>query len=121
MSKAKAKGTQAENFLVNYLRSRFWPFAERRAQSGRNDTGDVTGTPNLVWEMKSGARLDVPGWLTETEQERARAGAEFGILVIKPKGLGEASVGRWWAILPMDQMTDLLRMAGFGGPRANRV
>lgn len=120
MSKAKAKGTAYENMVVDYLRDTYWPFAERRALAGRNDMGDITGTPNLVWEVKSGSRLAIPEWLAETEAERALAKAEFGILVVKPKGVGAANVGRWWSLLPLYQQTDLLRMAGFGGPRVNR-
>ncbi len=111
---ARAKGTAAETAVVNYLRFQGWPYAERRALSGPNDKGDVTGTPDLVWEVKAGNRLDVPGWLRETEVERVNARASYGILVVKPQGVGLGNVDRWWTVLPFYQTAALLRGAGYG-------
>jgi hypothetical protein len=114
MSASRAKGTAAETAVASYLRFQGWPYAERRALCGSVDRGDITGTPNLVWEVKAGTTLCIPGWLRETEIERVNAGAEYGILVLKPKGVGIGNVDRWWTLLPLYQMTSLLRDANFG-------
>jgi hypothetical protein len=45
----------------------------------------------------------------ETEAERVNAAATFGVLVVKPRGLGVTRVGDWWACLPMNQMNHLLK------------
>ena len=114
MGAARAKGTAAETAVANYLRFQGWPYAERRALSGALDKGDITGTPGLVWEVKAGARLDIPGWLRETETEKINANAAHGILVVKPVGVGLNNVDRWWCVLPFYQMTQVLRDADYG-------
>lgn len=112
MSASKEKGTRAETALAEYLRG-YWPYAERRALCGSVDKGDIAGIPGVVWECKAGERLCIPQWLAETECERVNAGAELGILAVKPKGVGTTNVGRWWAIKPLEHEVLLLRTAGF--------
>lgn len=113
MSAAKAKGTAAENAVVEYLRHSHWPNAERRALSGANDKGDVSGTPGVVWEVKSGSRLAIPEWMAETERERNNAKADYGVLVIKPKGLSPRRSYDWWAVMPLWQQVELMHCAGY--------
>jgi hypothetical protein len=113
-SSVKAKGRNAENGLVTLLQASGWPYAERRRQSGTKDRGDITGIPKVVLEVKSGARIDLPGWLRETEVERVNDRAIYGALVIKLKGMGEARVGEWPVMLPLSQFLRLLREAGYG-------
>ena len=108
MSKAKAKGTAAETMLVRWLQANGFPQAERRALAGNLDKGDIAGIPRCAVEVKSGARLALPEWLRETETERINAGARHGILVVKLRGMGEAKVGDWPAILPISQLIELL-------------
>lgn len=107
-------GTDAERAVVRVLRASGWPHAERRALRGTADAGDITGTPGIVWEVKGGnaARRagdsQVEAWLAETEQERRNAGADIGVLVVQRAGIGPANAHRWWAIVPMRSMHDLL-------------
>ena len=102
-NRSKAIGTAAETAVVRYLRANGWPAAERRALKGVLDEGDITGTPGICWEVKARSRPvsdeQITAWLVETEIERANAGAEIGILVIRRPGFGTANVGRWWAVL----------------------
>lgn len=120
MSANKRKGTAAESALVTFLRGHGWPFAERRALTGAKDRGDVTGTPYIAWEQKSAARICLPEWLRETETERVNAGADYGVLVVKLRGVGAANAGNWAAVMPLRQMTDLLRRAGYGDAPTER-
>ena len=122
MSKAKQKGTAAETALVRFLQGQGFPGAERRALGGGGageDLGDITGIPSLCMEVKNHATYKIPAWIKETEIERQNAKADFGILVVKPNGIGMTSnkVGQWWAIMPMQEMMNLLRDAGYGDPR----
>lgn len=118
MSKAKQKGTAAESALVKFLAGQGFPYAERRALTGANDQGDITGIPGLCMEVKNHSTYKFPAWLKETEIERKNAKADFGILVVKPHGIGMTTdkVGQWWALMPMQAMMDLLREAGYGDP-----
>ena len=122
MSKAKQKGTAAETALVRFLQGQGFPNAERRALGGGGageDLGDITGIPALCMEVKNHATYKIPAWIKETETERQNAKADFGILVVKPNGIGMTpdKVGKWWAIMPMQEMMNLLRDAGYGDPR----
>lgn len=115
MSPSRRKGTSTETAVVNYLRTRWWPYAERRALHGSLDLGDITGTPGICWEVKAGSRLCIPEWLRQTETERVNSKSTLGVLVVKPTGLGVGNVNRWWAIQPLEQATWLIHEAGFGG------
>ena len=122
MSKAKQKGTAAETALVRFLQGQGFPGAERRALGGGGageDLGDITGIPSLCMEVKNHTTYKIPAWIKETEIERQNAKADFGILVVKPNGIGMTpdKVGQWWAIMPMQEMMNLLRDAGYGDPR----
>jgi hypothetical protein len=110
VSKGRDKGTSAERMVVEYLKARFWPHAERRALAGSLDKGDITGTVGLAWEVKAAARLEVPAWLRETETERVNAKADHAVLVIKPTGLGKGSVGRFYALMDAAQFETGLRV-----------
>jgi len=116
MSRAKQKGTAAESALVKFLVGQGFPGAERRALTGSFDQGDITGTPCLAWEVKNHTTYKIPAWIKETEFERVNAKADFGILAIKPNGVGLSNAGQWWAVLPMEAMVRLLREAGYGDP-----
>ena len=102
----KDVGTDTERAVARYLAAHGWPSAEIRRTHGSLDLGDITGTPGLIWEVKGGHQAedasdkDITEWLEETEQERANAHADIGILIWKRKGKGSASVGAWWAALP---------------------
>ncbi|WP_242908704.1 hypothetical protein [Actinomadura terrae] len=111
MSQAKDIGTRAETAVVRYLRTAGWPGAERRALTGALDQGDITGTPGIAWEVKARKRPpsdeQVLAWLVETEVERANAGAEWGVLVVRRPGVGPANAGRWWAYLSVADVAAL--------------
>lgn len=143
MSRSKDLGREAENAVVGFLRKHGFPHAERRAQRGTNDAGDITGCPGLVIEVKGGRAAEgasdglIEDWLAETERERVNAGADLGLLVVKRAGVGSVNAGRWWAIvdgwraeyffdaaftwhfpirLHLADAVDLLRCAGYGNP-----
>lgn len=95
----KAKGRNAENLVVAYL-AKWWPGVERRRLNGIHDRGDIAGVPHTVIEVKSGARLDLPGWLAEAERERVNDEADFAVVVIKPKGVTDPA--RFYAVMPFE-------------------
>jgi len=103
MSRPKAIGTAAETAVVRCLNANGWPHAERRALRGRDDAGDITGTPGICWELKAGDAAHrasdtlIDGWMRDTELERGNAGADLGVLVLRRKGKGDP--GDWWAYM----------------------
>lgn len=117
MSRNRAKGTAAESVVVRWFANHGWPWAERRALTGSKDKGDLTGMPGLVIEVKSAVRIDLPGWLRETTAERNNASADYGVLVVKPKGYGETRIDEWPAVMTLGALTHLLHAAGYGDPK----
>ena len=118
MSKAKQKGTSAESaFVKSPSVLEGFPGVERRALAGVNDMGDVSGMVGLVVEIKNHKTYKFPEWLKETEIERVNAKADYGVLVVKPNGVGLNSVDDWWAVMPVGAMLNLLRDAGYGNPK----
>ena len=114
MSRSKNVGTAAETAVVTYLRNHGFPHAERRALAGTHDLGDITGTPGIVWEIKSiiNGRGAYPSWMRETETERLNAGnADLGILVVKPAGLGDRNIDRWHTVTPLPVLESLLTLS----------
>lgn len=110
-STAKAKGRQTENALVAYLRARWGLPVERRRLMGSADQGDLSGWARVCVEVKSGAALAIPDWLRQTEVERVNAGAEVGVLVIRPKGVTDPA--QWWAVQPVEDWVRLAHTAGY--------
>ena len=112
MSKAKQKGTLAESAVVDYLKQ-FWPAVERRVLSGKNDKGDITGISNIAIEIKNQKSYKIHEWLKETQVEKINAEADFGILLIKPNGVGVSRVQDWWTVIPLSDLVELLQRAGY--------
>lgn len=104
----KAKGRTAENQFVEFLRTRF-PMAERRRLNGVLDRGDVSGVPDSVIEVKSGAKLDLPGWLRELDVEMANDGARFGCVAVKPRGVTDGA--RFYCVMDGERFVELLELA----------
>ena len=111
MSKNKAKGTAFETDIVRFLVDNGFPYAERRALAGTFDLGDITGCPGLVWEAKNHKTLKFSEWLDETETERQNANADYGVLVAKRRGKGDA--GEQYAVMRVADMVRLLKQAGY--------
>ena len=97
----------AETAVADYLRQTF-PAVERRALSGVNDKGDISNVPGCVIEVKNQRSYKIHEWMKETETERLNAGAEIGVLVIKPNGVGVAHTNNWWAVVSLETITRLI-------------
>ena len=100
--------------MVGYL-SRWWPNVERRRLAGVHDRGDITGIPDTVVEVKSGARIDLPAWLAEVAAEMQNDGARYGAVGIKPKGTQNPDEFYW--VMPSAVFVTLLADALQGRER----
>lgn len=99
VNKPKNKGTAGESAVVAYLRTAGFPYAERLALQGGKDRGDITGIPGIVIEVKAVQEYSFNGWLSEARVERDNAGADFGIVVAKPRLVGTTRTGQWFALM----------------------
>ena len=113
MSKSKARGTAWETEIVNTLRSKWWPNAERRTLSGAADKGDINLHPDVVIEAKDHGTLRFSQWISEAETERVNAGASIGVVWAKRRG--KASAGDAYVVMTGEQFIELLKRSGLGG------
>lgn len=107
---SRRKGAEAERALVAWLREHGHPYAERRG--GGFGGSDVVGTPGLTFECKSQAGTSLGAWVDQTQEARAAAGDTYGVLAVKRKGTTD--VGRWFGVMPLEQLAALLVEAGYG-------
>ena len=113
----KQKGTSAESAFVKDPKVlEHFPHIERRTLSGKYDQGDISGAVGLCFEIKNHKSYKFPEWLRETATEKINAKADFGILVVKPNGVGLSNVGEWFFVMKVSDGLDLLREAGYGSP-----
>lgn len=86
MSKSKQKGTSFETSLLPCLRE-YYPGAERRALSGKNDKGDfILPGASYALEAKNHRQFNLSAWLKEAEEEAENLGVPFGVVVHKRRG-----------------------------------
>ena len=112
MSRERAKGTRWENAVVEYLRTRGWPHAERRSLAGKNDRGDIAGVIGVVIEAKDHARHEIGAWLDEAKREAANDHADLGVAWFHRRG--KSSAGDGYVLMDGASFTWLLRSAGYG-------
>lgn len=92
-NRAKARGTNWEVRVRDYLRANGFPQAERLPSEGRGDRGDVAGVP-FVLECKAVKREDLAEAMKEARKEAENAGKP-GYAVVRPnrgKPVAEAFV-----------------------------
>jgi hypothetical protein len=87
---AKQAGARFERVIADYLAAHVSEFIDRRVKTGARDKGDIAGVRHmgqrLVLELKDHARLDLAGWITETDVERGNDDALAGFVIHKRRG-----------------------------------
>lgn len=111
MSRSRAKGTDWERAIIEYLKTRGWPNAERRALAGNLDRGDVAGVIGVVIEAKNAARVELASWLDEANEEARNAKVYLGVVWFHRKGKG--SPGQGYVLMDGHTFTKLLTEAGY--------
>ena len=111
----KHRGYRSQKVVAERFR-RIFPNAEPTG-AGRSGA-DVLATPGV--DIEVAARRGFPV-VEKMKQIAARAksnhtdnGPLLGIVVLRPDGMGETTVGDWPAIVRLDDLIDLLKEAGYG-------
>ncbi len=111
MSASKKRGTAWATAVVRYLQECGWPYAERRAERGRKDAGDIAGIAGIAIECKNAARVCLAEWLDEALVERDNANARHGVVWFKRRGHSSPRDG--FVLMDGDTFTSLLTEAGY--------
>lgn len=104
----KAKGSQWERDVVNYL-SDWFPAVERRFGAGaQDDKGDLMGIPYTVIECKNHKTFNLPAWMDRLKEQMENANAFRGVVIIKRRNKPTADA---YAVMPLTQFAELLKEA----------
>lgn len=109
---AKAAGARFERELADYLRDRLGdPSIDRLVKTGTRDRGDIGNVRDshgrlIAIEAKNTARMDLPAWTREAQQEAHNYGAHAGLVVHKRHGVSDP--GQQWVTLTLDTLINLL-------------
>jgi hypothetical protein len=107
----KARGMKTQALVAQWLAARGFPYATD-AGPGRSGR-DVLNTVGLAIEVKARADLALPSWL---RQAAKTAGGDIPVVIHRPNGFGEASMGIWPVTMCLEDWTRLVRAAGYGDP-----
>lgn len=110
----KRKGDAWERAVAKALQSHGYPHAERTRAGWDDDRGDINAAPGLVFQCKDQASKRWSTWLEELDEQIGNAKADHGVLIVKQKGVPDASQAL--AVMTLAQWTRLARQAGYGDP-----
>jgi hypothetical protein len=107
------KGATFERKIADHLGRVFDdPDIDRQIKTGSADKGDIRGLKmhgqKVVVECKNTTRLNLAGWVKETEIERGNADALAGIVVHKRSGHGDKKLGGTYVTMTLDDLVALL-------------
>ena len=109
MPTRKQRGYDSQRLVAGYLQSNGFPFAESTG-AGRSGT-DITGCPGIDIEVKARRGLNLLSIIKQLDEREAGL---VGVGVIRPDGMGPATVGSWPTVMTLAQQVRLLRLAGYG-------
>ena len=105
----RRRGMRTQKVVAEWFAQHGWPFAESTGASRQG--ADVTGTPDIAVEVKARRDLSPMAWVRQAE---AGADGRVPFVVFRPDGMGETTVHEWPCLIRLDQLTTLLRQAGYG-------
>ena len=108
----KHRGYRSQRVVAERFAANGFPHAEP-VGAGRAGT-DILGLVGIDVEVKARRGLNITALMKQLN-ERAQDGV-LGIGVIRPDGMGEASIGMWPVVRCLDDAIALLRAAGYGTP-----
>lgn len=108
---AKAAGSRFEREIADCLAQHVDDRIDRRVKTGSKDRGDIGGVrlhgQRIVLECKNTARINLAGWMAETDDERGNDDALAGLIVHKRHGKGDPL--DQWVTLTVRELVAILR------------
>lgn len=108
---AKAAGSRFEREIADTLATHVDDRIDRRVKTGAKDRGDIGGVrlhgQRIVLECKNTSRINLAGWMAETEGERGNDDALAGLIVHKRHGRGDPL--DQWVTLTVRELIAILR------------
>jgi hypothetical protein len=111
----QARGRKTAKILAAYWR-RWWPHAT--ALEGSSPGVDIMHMDGLAPEVKATSGVPL---LAALRQAHANAGDRLAFVVWRPDGYGIARTPDWVMAFTVEDGTDLLLRAGYGGPPTDQM
>ena len=106
----KNKGSAYERLIKDYLDS--VGFSVDRTRAGwSDDRGDIHGISGFTIECKNHKSLNIPGWVSELQNECRNAGTTLGAVIHKRRG--SMNGAEQYATMPLWMLVQLLKEAGY--------
>mgnify|MGYP004453944351 FL=1 len=102
----KAKGRDAENLVVEFLKDQGLRAACRVRGMGIRDRGDIGGIPGWMIEVKNEAKRSDSLYMAEVERQVENSQEPFGCCIIKRRGTRD--VGEWYAEMPVWMLAKII-------------
>lgn len=112
----KQRGDRAEMSARDWYKTHGFPWAARTRAGYTRDAGDLHLCPGAITQVKNCRVLRWNEWFTQLTEQRLEAKADVAWLTVKRPGMGDTRVGQWLAVMTVDDLTALLRAAGYGDP-----
>ena len=108
---AKAAGARFERIVSDYLRDNLDDRIDRRVKTGARDCGDIANVRDshnrrIVIECKDVARLALPQWTKEAQQEADNDQALVGVVVHKRTRVADPA--KQWVTMTLEDLVQLL-------------
>ena len=104
----KERGAETQNLVAAQFRAAGWRHAES-AGAGRPGR-DILGVLRVACEVKARRDFNPVGFVRQAE---SYADGDLPMAVVRPDGMGPASIGEWPVIFRFDDALALLREAGY--------
>lgn len=102
------RGRQTEQAVADYLKEHGWLNAERRPAALPGT--DITGVAGVALEVKARRLFEPSSWI---KQAQKNAGDSLPAVVMRPDGMGPATVSSWPVFLRLEDFAALLKAAGY--------
>jgi Holliday junction resolvase len=103
----KQKGDKAERDVAYWFNDHGWQYAERARNAGQpKDRGDIVGIPGFCIQVKDRGTIRLREWVDGTLEQKENARADTGLLIAKRRGVSD--VGRWYAVLEVEDVNRLM-------------
>jgi len=108
------RAAETQRAYADYARNNGWPYAQP-VGAGANGR-DIENMPGLAPEVKAprDENFRIAGALRQAVKN---AGGDLAYVVYRPDGSGPATVADWPCIIRLEDLTWLLRAAGYGDPQ----
>ena len=110
----KAKGRDAENNVVQWLKDNGFMDAERIRTRGIKDIGDIGGVPSWMIEVKNHAKTTLAQFIAEMEaqlenidKEKPHKAPHYGVVVMKKKGT--LDVDKWYVLTTGEMLMRIIK------------